>query len=35
MVQCLEAAKMRGKEVRAMLQQALEQAGLASDAAAS
>lgn len=34
-VQCLEAAKMRGKEVRAMLQQALEQAGLASDAAAS
>lgn len=30
-VQCLEAAKMRGKEVRAMLQQALEQAGLASD----
>lgn len=33
-VQCLEAAKMRGKEVRAMLQQALQQAGLAADAAA-
>lgn len=31
--QCIEAARARGKEVRALLRQALEQAGLEPDGA--